>query len=107
MYNFNPLDLLASITPFVTHCSRASLTEDLLDGMLRFDLIVIFKTLLTRHKGWLVLNPFYLWFFVTSIVQILAGEVCSLGFRKKFVLTCCLLGVQGCKVNTYSLYRSI
>ncbi|PPQ78003.1 hypothetical protein CVT25_015559 [Psilocybe cyanescens] len=74
MYNFNPLDLLASITPFVTHCSRASLTEDLLDGMLRFDLIVIFKTLLTRHKGWLVLNPFYLWFFVTSIVQILAGE---------------------------------
>lgn len=86
MLNFNPPDLLASVTPFVTHCSRAALTKDLHDSLLKFDFIIIFKTLLTRHKSWLVLNPFYLWFFVTSIVQILAGEVGGLNFQAECLI---------------------
>uniref|UniRef100_A0A8H7XLX0 Nephrocystin 3-like N-terminal domain-containing protein n=1 Tax=Psilocybe cubensis TaxID=181762 RepID=A0A8H7XLX0_PSICU len=72
--NFNPSDLLASVTPFVSHCSRAVLTQELYDTLLKFDFVAIFKTLLTRHRSWLILNPYYLWFFIASIIQILASE---------------------------------
>ncbi|KAF8970336.1 hypothetical protein BDZ97DRAFT_1914653 [Flammula alnicola] len=75
VYNLNPIDFQTSMTSFLAHCERASRTQELQQYLLTFDFASICKTLVARHKAWLVLNPFYMWFLIKSFVRLLSGEI--------------------------------
>ncbi|KDR76534.1 hypothetical protein GALMADRAFT_139457 [Galerina marginata CBS 339.88] len=74
LYNFNPLDLQSSVTAFISHTQRASLTEELEKDLLAFDITSICKVMITRHKSWLVLNPFYMSVLVSSLFHALDSK---------------------------------